>query len=221
MDWSARTLAGLEVLSMLANGQVVVQPDTIRVEGQTGKQDATAQITALLTSKLGEAQNFDIKVEYVERLDATLGLPSPEECVALITTTIGARKISFEPGSATLDASGKAIMDDLADLLKTCGDLALEIGGHTDSQGREAMNQQLSQDRAQSVLDALRVRRVPTKSYSAKGYGEAQPIASNDTADGREENRRIEFKLLAQETEDAPAETPTNNNEAEASAEGN
>jgi OOP family OmpA-OmpF porin len=221
MDWSARTLAGLEVLSMLANGQVVVQPDTIRVEGQTGKQDATAQLTALLTSKLGEAQNFDIKVEYVERLDATLGLPSPEECVALITTTIGARKISFEPGSATLDASGKAIMDDLADLLKTCGDLALEIGGHTDSQGREAMNQQLSQDRAQSVLDALRVRRVPTKSYSAKGYGEAQPIASNDTADGREENRRIEFKLLAQETEDAPAETPTNNNEAEASAEGN
>jgi OOP family OmpA-OmpF porin len=57
------------------------------------------------------------------------------------------------------------------------------------------MNQQLSQDRAQAVVDALRQRRVLTASYEVRGYGEEQPIASNDTEEGREANRRIEFKL--------------------------
>jgi OOP family OmpA-OmpF porin len=81
-------------------------------------------------------------------------------------------------------------------LLKTCGELRLEIQGHTDSQGREEMNLALSQSRAQSVLNELRARRVPTSSFSAKGYGEARPIQDNDSADGREANRRIEFRLI-------------------------
>jgi OOP family OmpA-OmpF porin len=78
----------------------------------------------------------------------------------------------------------------------------MEIGGHTDSQGRETMNQQLSQARARSVLEALRARRVLTSNITAKGYGESQPIADNDTDSGREENRRIEFKLIRLETQD-------------------
>ena len=61
------------------------------------------------------------------------------------------------------------------------------------------MNQQLSQARAQSILNELRGRRVPTASYRAVGYGETQPIADNDTEDGREENRRIEFRLIRPE----------------------
>ena len=74
-----------------------------------------------------------------------------------------------------------------------CGDIRLEIGGHTDSQGREQMNLNLSQSRANSVLFELQRRRVLTKNIIAKGYGESQPIASNDTEQGREINRRIEF----------------------------
>ena len=68
------------------------------------------------------------------------------------------------------------------------------------------MNQQLSQQRATAVLDALRVRRIPVKTFEAVGYGEADPIAPNDTEDGREANRRIEFKLIVPE---ATAEEPT------------
>lgn len=86
-------------------------------------------------------------------------------------------------------------MDEIAELLQLCGDIPLVIGGHTDSQGREVMNQQLSQERAQAVVDALRQRRVLTASYEVRGYGEEQPIATNDTEEGREANRRIEFKL--------------------------
>ena len=72
----------------------------------------------------------------------------------------------------------------------------LEIGGHTDSQGREQMNLNLSQARANAVLFELQRRRILTKNMVAKGYGETRPIASNDTEQGREQNRRIEFKQI-------------------------
>ena len=75
----------------------------------------------------------------------------------------------------------------------------MEIAGHTDSQGREEMNQSLSQSRAEAVLQALMARRVLTSNLSAKGYGESRPIADNDTEDGREENRRIEFTIITDE----------------------
>ena len=88
------------------------------------------------------------------------------------------------------------VIDKIAKLLQQCGEIPLEIQGHTDSQGREEMNQNLSQARAQSVLNALRARRILTGSFVAKGYGEDNPIASNDTEEGREANRRIEFRLI-------------------------
>ena len=72
----------------------------------------------------------------------------------------------------------------------------MEIGGHTDSQGREEMNLQLSQSRADAVLNALLARRILTSNLTAKGYGEATPISDNGTEEGREANRRIEFKLI-------------------------
>ena len=90
-------------------------------------------------------------------------------------------------------------MDQIADLLRTCGSLRLEVQGHTDSQGREEMNLSLSQARAESVLNELRARKVLTSSFIAKGYGEALPIAENDTEEGREANRRIEFRLILPE----------------------
>jgi OOP family OmpA-OmpF porin len=160
-----------------------------------------------MTSKLGDTASFEIDVAYDKRLDPTLNIPTPPRCVEMITEVIGARKISFEPSSANLDAPTEGIMDDLAELLIKCGDIPLEIGGHTDSQGRETMNEALSRDRAQAVLDALLVRRVPVRSYKVVGYGESDPIADNGTEEGREANRRITFNLVAQDDpEQAPAD---------------
>ncbi|MHA6326239.1 OmpA family protein [Roseivivax sp. CAU 1753] len=198
--WRTRVLAALEALSQLEHGSAVVTPETIKITGDTGNPDASVQIAAMMTEKLG-TEVFDLVISYRERLDPSLGIPTPEKCVADIRIIVGTRKITFEPGSATLDASAKDILDEIADLLKICGDIPLEIQGHTDSQGRETMNQQLSQQRAQSVLMALTERRVLTSSYRAVGYGEEQPIADNGTADGREANRRIEFTLIASEQE--------------------
>ncbi len=194
--WSTRVLTGLEALSNLSNGAVTVTADTVVVAGNTGNPQASTAIATLLASKLGEAQEFDIRVTYQEKLDPVASIPTPDECEAEIAGIIATSKITFEPGSATIDASALGTMDDIAEVLRQCGDLRLEIQGYTDSQGREEMNLNLSQARAQSVLNELRARRVLTSSYSAKGYGEADPIADNDTEDGREANRRIEFRLI-------------------------
>lgn len=202
-DWPVRVLTGLEALGYLAHGAVVVKPDTLTVSGKTGRKEASAQIAGLLAEKLGEGAQFDIDVTYEEALDPVAGLPTPEECIERIDAIQEAGKINFEPGSPDFDANGAAIMNDIADVLKECGEIRIEIGGYTDSQGREVMNEELSQKRANAVLDALRARRVLTSSYTAKGYGESDPIADNDTEEGREANRRIEFKLIP-EAEPAP-----------------
>ena len=197
--WTTRVLAGVEALAFLSNGAVTVTPESIVVSGNTGKSEASAEIAALFAEKLGDAARYDIDVTYREALDPVASLPTPEECEARIAEVQSDRKINFEPGEATIDANGAAIMDDIAEILKECGAIRMEIGGHTDSQGREVMNQQLSQARAQAVLNELRARRVLTSAITAKGYGESTPIADNDTEAGREANRRIEFRVIRPE----------------------
>ena len=173
----------------------------------SGNPDASTEIASLLADKLGEGAAYDIAVQYQEKLDPVLGLPTPDECEAEIGEVVKVAKINFEPGSATIDASALGTMDDIAEILKQCGAIPLEIQGYTDSQGRETMNQALSQSRAESVLNELRARRVLTGSFTAKGYGEDSPVASNQTEEGREANRRIEFKLIRPDTVVAPTET--------------
>lgn len=198
--WSVRVLAGIEALSQLSNGVITVQPDKVTIKGNTGNPTAGADIARLLLEKLGNAEELEIDVAYVKELDPIAGLPTPEECVAQITSVAEARKITFDPGSADLASDAQGVIDDIADILRKCANLRVRIAGYTDSQGSEEMNQQLSQQRAQSVLDALRLRRVPVGAFEATGYGEADPIADNETDDGREANRRIEFSLIVPET---------------------
>ena len=197
--WPIRVLAGLEALSLLNNGQVVVQPETLRVAGETGRPDAAAEISRLLSEQLGEGRDYAIDVAYQEALDPLAALPTPEECVEKINAALADRKITFAPGSTDIDVDALETIDKVAELLKTCQTVKMEIGGHTDSQGRESMNLQLSQARADAVLNAIMARRVLTANLSAKGYGEAEPIADNGTEDGRERNRRIEFRLILPE----------------------
>lgn len=199
-DWPVRVLTGLDALAKLSNGAVTITPDNVRISGNTGDPEASATVSRLLSEKLGEAQKFDIDVVYQKKLDPIASKPTPDECIAGIEAVQEERKISFEPGSDTIDGGSRKSLETIAGILKKCGPIKLEIGGHTDSQGREVMNQQLSQARAQAVLNGLREHRILTSSFNAVGYGEAQPIADNKTEDGREANRRIEFKLIRPES---------------------
>ena len=199
-DWSVRVLAAIETLSMLKNGSVTVTPEKVRVFGDTGVPSAKSDITRLLLEKLGDSKDLSIEVTYKKKLDPVLGLPTADECEMQVTEIQSGRKITFEPGSGNLDASAESILDDMSEILIKCpDDMRMEISGYTDSQGREVMNQELSQTRAQAVLTALRERRVLMSRYVAKGYGEENPIGDNSTESGREANRRIEFKLIRPE----------------------
>ncbi|MEM7731186.1 MAG: OmpA family protein [Pseudomonadota bacterium] len=219
--WTFRVITGIDALSHLSNGIVSVTPDMLTVRGATGEADASTTISSLLSGKLGEGAVYDINVRYEEELDPVASIPTPQECEADINAIKDARKIQFEPGSARLDVTGKQIMDDIAEVLRDCGALNMEIAGHTDSQGRESMNQQLSQSRAQTVLNELRLRRVLTGSITAVGYGESEPIAENDTEEGREANRRIEFIILhdGQTTGETSVDTRSPQSELETAAE--
>ncbi|NND18004.1 MAG: OmpA family protein, partial [Silicimonas sp.] len=204
--WTARVLAALEGLSYMANGSATVTADEISISGQTGIRSARSDIARLLSSKLKDGAAFDLDVTYSEALDPLAALPTPEECVELINVAGNKRKITFAPSSSDIEADAMATIDAIADILRDCQTVQIEISGHTDSQGREVMNQQLSQARADAVLNAIMARRVLTSNLTARGYGEDQPIADNDTESGREANRRIEFQLVTPEDSEEDAE---------------
>ena len=192
-DWGFRIIAGLEGLRELKNGILNVTPNLIEIRGKTYKKFSSAKITKVVGDKIGYDQRLSISVDYIDLPKPVDDSLTASQCVNKIEETLRVRKIKFEPGSDRVDLAGHETLDDIAKILLNCGDIRLEIGGHTDSQGREQMNLNLSQSRANSVLFELQRRRVLTKNIIAKGYGESQPIASNDTEQGREINRRIEF----------------------------
>ncbi len=208
--WTPRVLAALEALARLNSGSVVMQPGIVRIRGRTGDPDARAEIARILSEKLGDSEDFRISVTYEERLDPQKDIPTPEECVARINRILEVQQITFAPGSAEIDEVARASLDNIAEVMKQCLDVPMEVGGHTDSQGREEMNLALSQARAEAVINALLARRVLTSGLTAKGYGETRPIADNSTEEGRTANRRIEFRLIeaGQETREAAGAGP-------------
>ena len=200
--WPTRVLAGLEAMSELENGSLLVRIDTVEVKGQTGSQRAKARIAQILSAKLGQGKTYKVDVTYVESLDPAAALPTPQDCRLRIEAAINVQKIAFTPGSADLTQAARGTIDALVAVLTNCPNMRVEIAGYTDSQGSEDGNRKLSQSRADAVLTALRGRRVAVDGFTAIGYGEADPIADNVAEDGREANRRIEFKFLDLPPED-------------------
>ncbi|RLJ51760.1 OOP family OmpA-OmpF porin [Litoreibacter meonggei] len=214
-SWPVRVLAALEALASLENGSAVVQEDYVEIRGVSGDQSASDTISRKLADKLGDAENFEVNVRYDEMLDTTLNIPTPEECVSRINAILNSAKIVFEPSSSEITEAASRTVDRIAEIAKQCERVKMEIGGYTDSQGREEMNADLSQQRADSVRAALLARRVLTGNITSKGYGETDPIADNGTAEGREANRRIEFKLLTDARAAATDEPEGDTTEAE------
>lgn len=207
--WPIRVLAGLEALSLVENGSLLVRADLVEVTGVTGSTETRGRITQILSGKLGQGQTFRVNVRYDEALDPIASLPTPEECAADVNRVIAQTKITFTPASAEIATSARPVLDELAGILTACPPMQLEIGGHTDSQGSSTGNEALSQARAEAVLLALQGRRVDITGMTAVGYGESTPIADNGTEEGREANRRIEFVLKGvPSVETVPLDTP-------------
>lgn len=104
--------------------------------------------------------------------------------------------IFFETGKATLSPESRVELGKAIDLMKTNPTMVIEIGGHTDNVGDDASNMKLSHERAKAVRDYLVQGGIASNRVQSKGYGESNPVASNDTNDGRKANRRTEFIIL-------------------------
>ena len=100
----------------------------------------------------------------------------------------------FEFDSAALKPEAKATLDAAATQLRSQPDVMYKISGHTDTSGPEAHNQQLSEQRAQSVQEYLVSKGVAASQLMATGFGESKPLVSNDTREGRMKNRRVEIE---------------------------
>lgn len=109
---------------------------------------------------------------------------------------IALRNVFFETGRWEILPESEYELTKVVDLLTKNPTLKIELGGHTDNVGRPEANQRLSEQRAKAVYDYLINKGIPSNRLSYKGYGETQPVATNDTDEGRRENRRTEIKVL-------------------------
>ena len=110
--------------------------------------------------------------------------------------TVVLKNVFFETGAATLKNVSKAELDKLVVLLTDNPTMKIQINGHTDNVGSPEINQKLSLNRATAVMNYLIEKGVASERLRAKGFGESQPIDTNDTAEGRRNNRRTEFLVI-------------------------
>jgi outer membrane protein OmpA-like peptidoglycan-associated protein len=104
--------------------------------------------------------------------------------------------ITFKTDSADLNASFFEVLNSVGKVVNEFEQTVIEVAGHTDSTGSDQYNQQLSQRRADAVASYLKTRSVRADRIITVGAGESHPVASNDTADGRQRNRRVELTLV-------------------------
>lgn len=185
--------------------------DKILFVGQT-KHDVHSGITnskGEFLIQLPEGQVYDIRVKSIgKEMDYNeLEIPAlpPDqfytENVLTITyempTEYILSQLHFETGKATLKQDSYALLDDLLDMMKRKTTWKVQIGGHTDTDGEDATNLILSQQRADAVKNYLVSKGIPANRIIAVGYGETKPIASNTTAEGKAQNRRTEVKIIS------------------------
>ena len=182
-------IPALGVLSRLSTGTLVVTDREVKISGDALYEAAAAQIRAALPKDFPREWQVtaDISVKPASApVDASV-------CQQLFSDLLSKTKIRFLTGRATLDSDSTGLLDHLVETALRCPNATIEIAGHTDSDGEDAANQTLSERRAQAVLDYFVKAGLPADRFTAVGYGSTKPVASNDTDDGKAQNRRIEF----------------------------
>ena len=184
----------LGALSRLSTGTLAVADREVKLSGDALYDSAPGQLRANLTKDL--PQGFQLKADISVKpaaapVDATV-------CQQLFTEVLGKGTIRFESGRSNLDPDSAGLLDHLVETALRCPTANIEVAGHTDADGDNAANQTLSEKRAQAVVDYLVKAGLPASRFAAIGYGSAQPVADNDTDEGKARNRRIEFVVKEQ-----------------------
>jgi OOP family OmpA-OmpF porin len=179
----------LGALSRLSTGTLVVTDREVKLSGDAFYDAAAVQIRSGLGKDFPQGWQFKPEISVkpaAAPVDATV-------CQQLFSDLLGKGTIRFESGRSVIDADSAGLLDRLIETALRCPSANIEIAGHTDGDGEDAYNQALSEKRAQSVVDYLVKAGLPADRFTAAGYGSTQPIASNETDEGKAQNRRIEF----------------------------
>ena len=178
----------LGALSRLSTGTLVVSDREVKLSGDAFYDAAAAQIRAGLKDfPQGWQFKADISVKPASApVDGTV-------CQQLFSDLLAKGKIRFESSRATIDPDSAGLLDRLIETALRCPSANIEIAGHTDADGEDGFNQALSEKRAQAVTDFLVKAGLPAERFTAMGYGSTQPVAGNDTDEGKAQNRRIDF----------------------------
>jgi OmpA-OmpF porin, OOP family len=182
-------MPALGALSRLSTGTLVVSDREVKLSGDALYDAAAAQIRDGLAKDFPKNWQFkpDISVKPASApVDATV-------CQQLFSELLAKGNIRFEPKRTVIDPDSAGLLDRLIETALRCPTVNIEIAGHTDSDGEDASNRTLSEKRAQAVIDYLVKAGLPADRLTAAGYGGSQPVASNDTDEGKAQNRRIEF----------------------------
>ena len=163
----------------LADQQAAVE------QRQTAEADAEK---ARQAAARAESEKADLRAQLLGQLNSIL--QTRDSARGLI---VNMSDVLFDTGSSTLKAGAREKLAKISGILLAHPGLTLQIEGHTDSVGSDAFNQQLSERRSDSVRDFLAEQGVAPSSMSAHGFGKTQPVASNDNAEGRQRNRRVEL----------------------------
>ncbi len=162
---------------------------------QSGNNRTGAVVGAAAGAAVGAAigHRMDKQEEELKQIPGVeVSRPSEGEINVQLTSDI-----LFDFNSSALRPDSRSTLDQLGSNFRQYPDNRILVEGHTDSVGSDAFNQKLSEQRASSVADYLIDRGVPASNVIVYGFGEARPKASNDTAEGRQLNRRVEIHIQA------------------------
>ena len=168
-------------------------PDATALTGLINQIKALApELNVVAAQPLNVEQSVSSSIDAsTQALSGLNESSTPEQIVHALNMQI----INFATGSAAIPDENKAVLDQAATLLQKVPNLNLNVEGYTDSTGNADTNKTLSQKRAQSVVDYLTGKGVSSSTLKAVGYGSENPVADNETEQGKFRNRRIEFKL--------------------------
>ena len=196
-DQNAAMKASLDA-SMSANEAKLAEVNSLKAEIAKMKMDSDGDGVADIFDKCANTPAG----EKVDGSGCTLPKPEVKTETKVVVTEEDRRIVSdaiknleFDFGKATIRAKSHASLDKVAELLVQ-KNFTLKLAGHTDNVGSESANLKLSKDRAESVKAYLVSKGANPSRIEATGYGESQPIASNKTDSGRQQNRRVEFTLF-------------------------
>lgn len=200
------TLMSVVVLSLALvsctgtqKGAVIGSSTGALIGGIIGKQTGNTAIGAITGAAVGGAAGAAIghyMDKQADELDTGLEGAKVERVGEGIKITF-ASGILFDVNKAGLRPEAQTNLQNLAQVLNKYADTNVLIEGHTDSDGTDEHNLELSKQRAQSVANYLAGLSVDATRMTQMGYGESQPVASNDTSDGKQANRRVEIAIMA------------------------